>query len=160
VVTEEWRDIPGFAGYQASSLGRIRSRKKVLSQYVGGRGYLHVSTSPRVNGSFHRSVHVLVTLAFHGERPEGHQAAHGDDDKKNNRPGNLRWATPLENHADMVASGTHAKGEGHGMSKLTAADVLMIREVDGETHKALAGRFGVDVSTIRRVLNRRTWAWL
>ena len=158
VEPEEWRPIPGYSGYEASSLGRIRSRQKVLSQY--GKRYLHVSTSPRRNGSCHTSVHVLVALAFHGERPEGHQAAHRDDDKTNNRPGNLRWATPLENHADMVVSGTHAKGEGHGMSKLTAADVLMIREVDGETRKALAERFGVDVSTIRRVLNRRTWSWL
>jgi hypothetical protein len=43
------------------------------------------------------------------------------------------------------------------MSKLTAADVLMIREVVGETVNALAARFGVHRCTIRRVLARQTW---
>src|SRR5690606_32966695 len=49
-------------------------------------------------------VHTLVALAFHGEPPgpigsgwDDWQVEHIDDDKQNNRPGNLEWVTRDEN---------------------------------------------------------------
>ncbi|WP_208609489.1 HNH endonuclease signature motif containing protein [Streptomyces atriruber] len=53
------------------------------------------------------SAHFLVCVAFHGPRPTAsHQVAHGDGDPTNNRPCNLRWATPAENSAGAVRHGT------------------------------------------------------
>lgn len=43
-------------------------------------------------------VHRVVATAFHGESPsEGHVVDHIDTNRRNNRPGNLRWVTRLEN---------------------------------------------------------------
>jgi hypothetical protein len=89
VGTEAWRDIPGFPGYQASSLGRVRSPRKVLSQYRSNKGYFLVTIDG--TGNHNRAVHVLVARAFHGEPPEGSEVAHDDGDKDNNRPGNVLY---------------------------------------------------------------------
>ena len=43
-------------------------------------------------------VHRIVATAFHGEAPtKEHVVDHIDTNKRNNRPGNLRWVTRLEN---------------------------------------------------------------
>ena len=43
-------------------------------------------------------IHHIVALAFHGEPPTSkHIVYHIDENKKNNRPDNLRWVTRLEN---------------------------------------------------------------
>ncbi|MBW8683461.1 HNH endonuclease signature motif containing protein [Chitinophaga rhizophila] len=39
----------------------------------------------------------IVATAFHGEPAKGMVADHIDTNRKNNRPGNLRWVTRLEN---------------------------------------------------------------
>lgn len=43
-------------------------------------------------------VHSIVATAFHGEAPSNqHVVDHIDTNRRNNRPGNLRWITKLEN---------------------------------------------------------------
>lgn len=43
-------------------------------------------------------IHRIVATAFHGEPPtKEHVVDHIDTNKQNNRPGNLRWVTRLEN---------------------------------------------------------------
>ena len=106
-----WRSIPGFSAYEASEDGRIwstlnlgremRTFKNPQTGYwtVGLRG-----DSGRVT----KSVHVLVAMAFHGDRrARGVEVRHLDDDKDNNHASNLAWGTSGENKQDMIASGTH-----------------------------------------------------
>jgi hypothetical protein len=50
-------------------------------------------------------VHHLILLAFVGPRPEGCVTRHLDDDKANNRLGNLCYGTSTENNYDMVRNG-------------------------------------------------------
>lgn len=112
---EEWRDVPGFDGYQVSDFGRVRSVRrfgykmlrpgnvpKWKSVKVGWRphplrakGYLAVT----INGR-RMLVHILVLLAFRGPRPPGYQGCHRDDDGHNNKLENLRWDTPESNVED------------------------------------------------------------
>lgn len=96
---EIWKPIPGST-YEASSLGRIRSpRGYVLKPYNHVLGYLLVGVN--IDGvAKTRTVHSIVALAFHGPRPAGLDIAHGDNDKQNNRPENLRYATRVENMRD------------------------------------------------------------
>jgi len=61
-----------------------------------------------------------------------------------------------DNHADMVAKGRQARGDG----KLSSDDVTMIRELHraGRRQAWLATAFGVSQPSISNVVNRRTWA--
>jgi hypothetical protein len=168
---EEWRPIPDHRGYEASNYGRVRStdryvwqggkagsryrkfwKGQILAQGIDGAGYPSVGTGKRV--------HVLVMLAFRGHPPDNTEIAHGDGNKLNPRLENLSYKTKSGNEMDKISHGTSNRGERHGMSKLTAEDVLIIRGVIGETQTALAKRFGVTEGCIRRILARKTWGWL
>src|SRR5689334_14096466 len=95
---EEWRDIPGYGDrYQASSLGRIRRKERVvmkrhrtgkmmhqrydefiLAPCRSGNGYLYVTL--HADGRPHnKAVHHLVLLSFKGPRPSGHIGCHWND---------------------------------------------------------------------------------
>lgn len=164
--SEEWRDIPGWDGYQASSLGRIRSldRKRVQWMRDGsmqpvlypGRirkqsqcpqtGYMKVGLSNLQSGKRRTfCAHQLVCLAFHGERPARHDTAHENGNRSDNRASNLRWATRQENRLDSVQHGTINRGERNGQARLSDADVMEMRRLrhSGVTARELATRYGV-----------------
>lgn len=173
---EIWKDIPGFEGwYQASSLGRVRSLDRTfpvvgrwgpMTRLVSGRiitphqapqGYLNVRLCKQ---GYQRKagVHVLVCEAFHGLRPDDRrQVAHGDGDRANNRPENLRWATQRENEADKQAHGTIRRGEASPQAKLREADIPVIRQADGSNNE-IAARFGVSSSTIAEIRRGVSWS--
>jgi hypothetical protein len=99
---ERWRPIPGHKGYEASSLGRVRSVPRtlrdgraaggvVLAQQEDRDGYLTV----KIRGKRCR-VNILVQRAFAGEP----QVRHLDGDRENNRPENLAWGSGVENERD------------------------------------------------------------
>lgn len=105
---EVWRSIPGFSGYEASTLGRIRSIDRldtlgriafgrVFSLYVNSRGYVHARVKSDSRNSAHTvAVHFLVAIAFLGPRPPLHEIAHNDGNPGNNTPMNLRYSARME----------------------------------------------------------------
>ena len=173
-MSENWHPIAGWPGYEVSDLGRVRSWKwpakgrkwavdqsrapRILSQETRN-GYLTVLLSDASRGKRHESVHVLVLETFVGQRPEGHQGAHGDGYKSNCRLSNLRWSTPRENNADKIAHGTLLHGEGIGSSKLKRGQVdeIRSRRSAGEKSSRLAAEFGVHPNTIWHITSGRHW---
>lgn len=119
--SEEWRDAPGFEGrYSVSSLGRVRTEGRGRGRTPGRV----LKASPAVNG--YRVVtlwanntptmvyvHRLVCTAFNGPPPDTlrFNVLHGDGDRLNNLPGNLRWGTAAENVADTVRHGRMRNGQ-------------------------------------------------
>lgn len=96
--TEEWRVIPKYPPYEASSEGRIRNKKgRILSQTLvqsSYKAYYKVGVARNKKGHARKEfVHRLVCLAFHGEPPPGmNQVCHfPDGDTANNRADNLKW---------------------------------------------------------------------
>lgn len=171
---ETWRPVPECPEfYEVSNLGRVRRvaealaggaaggrRPYVLSPSTNPDGYLRVSLF--FNGrARYRSVHRLVALAFI-PRPKGKtQVNHKSGVKADNRVANLEWCSAKENvlHRFRVLGHQPLKGSRHGMAKLTADQVRAIRaaHAGGETYTALAGRYGVAVSAIHNIVNRRRW---
>jgi len=129
------RHIPGLPGYAASRDGRI------WSKYVRGdnRRTLGDKWNPLspatckggrqtlvLNGST-AYVHHLILITFVGPQPQGLEACHFDGDASNNSVENLRWDTHSGNELDKIRHGTHNRGERHGMSKLSNAEVVAIK---------------------------------
>ena len=171
-MTENWKNIPGFPGYKASSDGNIMGRKgQILNGCINNVTKYRVVCIMVGDKSKTITVHHLVCTAFHGLRPHGKQVAHTDGTRTNNAPENLRWATAKENHADAMEHGTHTsfliKGERHGHAKLTEDQVREIRSHPYELYKRgssilavsrkLATHYGVLPGTIKAVLTRKNW---
>jgi len=108
-----------------------------------------------------RQVHAsrAVLMIATGEDPPHMQACH-DPVACNNRwcvnRRHLYWGTPMDNSADMVKAGTLLVGEKTSWAKLTEDDVRAIRSSENSL-RILADRFGVSVSAVHAVRQRRTW---
>lgn len=110
------------------------------------------------------SAHRVVCERTNGAAPTSkHHAAHSCGKGMSGcvTPSHLRWATPSENNADKVSHGTSSRGEKNYLAKLTKADVLEIRRLEGSTPRsAIAKQFGVSEGHIQGLHTKRYWAWL
>lgn len=111
----QWKQIPGFPAYEASSCGNIRRRHasnfgiRVLKPMPGSRGYLKVTLYDERGRKTSVPVHRAVCLAWHGlPRPERNLACHDNGVKTDNRSENLYWGTPSDNTQDCLRHGTHS----------------------------------------------------
>jgi hypothetical protein len=117
----EWRDHPKYQGYQVSDDGQVRSvdrqvrnrwgrthlvRGRVLATFVRKGGYLGGNLSHEGRRT-NFEVHVMVTEAWHGSRPDGTHVRHLDGNKLNNKPSNVIWDTISANMLDKVSHGSH-----------------------------------------------------
>jgi hypothetical protein len=120
-MEEIWKPIPGYEmHYEASSHGRIRSKRRLVVDIKDGqkrrRIFKERILSPNISAKHGRHsvmlsvqgktkrilIARLVCLAFHGLPPDDKtNVLHYDDNGDNNVPSNLRWGTRKENAADM-----------------------------------------------------------
>jgi hypothetical protein len=113
-VSEQWRPVSGWVGYEVSDLGQVRSsrrgRVQVLRGGVDPRGYRNVTLFRGARSTKRQVwVHALVIEAFVGPRPEGMQVRHLNGDPTDNRLSNLAYGSPAENVADSFAHGTRGR---------------------------------------------------
>lgn len=110
---EEWRDIPGYVGYQASSEGRIKNSITgyVIKPYLrpDGRKQFHIALGARRRRK-KLMVYQAVALAFLGMPPPGKCEVNHKDGKlpTNDRPENLEWTNRSGNVAHAVAMGLNS----------------------------------------------------
>lgn len=168
-----WKPIPGVDGYEASSDGDIRSVPRVVERIMpGGRlirqplagrilapakcknGYLYVNARGRTY-----QVHRLVARAWLSGDGEGFDVAHENNDRHDNRPANLRWATRMENIADQVAHGTRLRGERQNGARLTETDVRAMRAMrsEGASWSKIGKAFKVATMTAKNAVVGATW---
>ena len=174
-MTEEWRRIDGFPGYEVSDLGRVRSFRprsgkgpapttpRILKMPPKDTGYPHVSMQGPDGRQRTRKVHRLVAVAFLPNPDSLPQVAHRNGNPLDNRAANLRWSTACDNMADTVTHGTKVFGERVGNSKLTEDDVMAIRGIyslGDVTQQEIAERYGVDRATISYIVNGHSWGHL
>lgn len=153
---ETWRPIRGYAGYEASSHGRVRSQaKEVLRTSINpdtGRECVTLWNrgKPRTE-----TVHRLVLMAHEPTSDPSLEVCHRNGDKTDNRLANLRWGTRSENQRDKVRHGSRG-----GPQRLTSDQVDEIRALrrNGVTQQAIADRFGISRSLVSLIDSGRAWA--
>jgi hypothetical protein len=145
-MIEEWREIPGYPNYMASSEGRIKSKErriwnrfafitrpeKVLTGHVHQEGYIRVKVN---NG--HKFLHILVGEAFCEPDVDRKFFNHKDGNKKNNAASNLERCTKSENSRHAVATGLWTKPDVCANSKLDPTQVKTIKSLLIDRHKKL-----------------------
>lgn len=120
----------------------------------------------------HRMAKILSTSCL---LPNRYCACHHCDNPSCCNPAHIFVGTYKDNSVDAVnkkrvAHGDNhysrrcpekaAKGEKHGMAKLSAADVSQIRSADVSRHgskKDLAEKYGISRTQIAAIIKRRTW---
>lgn len=157
----EWRPIPGWPGYKASSNGQIASYRRKLPRVmrqVSQRGYpvVMLCADGRRLG---RQVGIWVLEAFVGPCPDGLECSHRDGNPWNNAVENLVWETHAKNMARRLGHGTAPRGSANANAKLTGRDVALIRRMrELEIPPFLiATVFEVDPSTISDIDRGKTW---
>lgn len=95
---EIWKPAFGYEGiYEVSSLGRVKSKKRILKQGVNHKGYPYINLQDK-NGIWKQyETHRIIALTFIPNPQNKLQVDHIDGDKTNNKAINLRWTTPKEN---------------------------------------------------------------
>lgn len=162
-MTEVWKPIPGYEGYEVSDKGRVRSNKfgewRVLKPRLKKRGYYNICLR-RDGKSKNFDIHYLVLLAFVGPRPEGMFVCHLDHNPAHNCLSNLEYNTPSENNFQSIRT----NGPEHGLNgnhnrRLTAEQVQTIRNSELSNAK-LAAELGVNAETVRLARIRKTYQWV
>lgn len=167
-MTEEWRPIPGWDGYEASNLGRVRSLlntrgrpldvPKMLAQSVrhepgkAPRPYVQLWRNGRRS---RQQTACYVLMAFVGPREPGMEASHIDGDPMNNDIDNLVWETHQRNMARKLEHGTVLRGDLHQNTKLSERDVHLAKRMleRGISGSVIAAVFEVSHPTIIKVRN-------
>lgn len=110
-VVEEFRDIPGFEGYQVSNLGRVKSFKNkkevILSNSKNCKGYYKIILRKN-NKNYYKGIHQLIAIAFLNHIPNGNKLVvdHKNNIKTDNRLENLQIITNRENSSKDVKNKT------------------------------------------------------
>lgn len=121
-----------------------------FAKFPDGRAHMRAGKPARI----------MCELA-HGPAPSPlHEAAHscGRGHEACVNPRHLRWATKVENSADMIGHGTLIHGAAHYAAKLTTADVANIRSLEGQMlQREIAALYGVKITCINKILRGRAW---
>ena len=106
---EDWKTIPDYPAYEASTTGRIRNLDKmnVLNPF-DHCGYLTVGLM-RDGVNCQCRVHIMIASTFITKDEGRIWVNHKDGNKHNNKADNLEWVTPAENTQHAVATGLRSE---------------------------------------------------
>ena len=174
-MTELWRSVVGFALYEVSSEGTIRSLENKQTYWRMGQLVERVRkgtvltpgetakapfykrvTLVKDGKNYYRSVHRLVCEAFKGPAPKGYECCHLNDIAHDNRADNLVWGTPRENYEMGIANGKQPK------NKLTKEAVEQIRadRKAGVSALEIASKYSISKYHVWHIASHKAWAWV
>jgi len=164
-MSEIWKDINGFPGYQVSNQGRIRTLDRYVWNKSNGsnsllKGMIHkLDTTGKeyaqigvwVDGKCKKYlVHRLVAEYFVHNPDNLPEVNHEDRNKLNNNDWNLRWVTRLGNMQHLKSTGGYKNfpnGSNKSNSILTDEAVRHIRRKELRNIE-YCKMYGVKPSTI------------
>lgn len=121
-------------------------------------GYVHINLS--ANGEKHQvRAHRVIYMAAYGHIPDGMAVDHINNDKSDNRIGNLQLMTAKENSAKAARDGRYPTGEMNGRSKLTVEmrTRLLYDHQHGLSYRQLAQKYGVSKSRVGQIVHEDDW---
>ncbi len=159
-VLEKWADINGSNGYQVSTLGQVRSKRKILKVIVN-KGY-HTSAIYYGRKRKFVKIHRLVANAFISNPKSLQYVNHKDGVKSNNNVSNLEWTDHYSNMRHAYINGLiNNSGIRCHFAKLNDEAVILIRQLleDGLTPKSISHLIGggITLTTIYSIKNGHTW---
>jgi hypothetical protein len=161
-VSEKWVAVVGYEGkYMVSDLGRVMSLRtgRIFKPQPIALGNYHGVRLSKDGRTVNKRVADLVMAAFVGPKDAGIEVNHKNGVHTDNSLVNLEYVTKRQQEDHAVANALHAWGERHGMAKLTADIVRLIR-LSSESNVALAARYGVQDGTILAARTGKTWKHL
>lgn len=116
-------------------------------------GYGHINSGPKPNRRLIAS-RVSYELA-NGPIPPGAHVLHSCDNPPCVNPAHLFLGDPKDNSDDKVKKGRHARGETHGGSRLTDADIAAIRALRdaGHTGRYIANLMSISEGWVSMIIN-------
>lgn len=123
IYVEEWKDIPGYEEYQASTFGRVKSfkanRVMILKQADHRRGYLVVALR-RAGVARSVKVHRLIGFTFiDGHNDSMNEINHINLNKKDNFYKNLEWSNRSLNMIHCIKHGAQRRdNENNGRARI------------------------------------------
>lgn len=108
----------------------------------------------------HVLAHRFVLAITSGSVPSFLAVCHHCDNPSCVNPDHLFVGTKADNSRDMVEKGRSSAGQDRPLAKLTEDEVKAIRAryEAGETQRAIAFEFGVNQSTVSRLVRHVRWA--
>lgn len=171
-MNEEWKqDIYTNGKYSVSSFGRVKNANsgRIMKATISKKGYVRLSVMLPCGGRITAQVHRMVALAFIPNPLNLPQVNHIDGNKQNNKIDNLEWISNLENMRHAWKTGLRNKekislslprGEDSGLSKVSNKQAEEIRKsyyLNTVPQAKLALIYGVNQSTISRIINKKTY---
>lgn len=157
---EIWKDTAHSALHEVSSSGQVRNKKTMRILKPAGRtGYVFVQLKNRGKSW---NIHRLVAEAFLPNQSNLPFVNHKNGIKSDNRIENLEWVTASQNKKHSVEVLGMGRGEHHGMSRFTDADVLDMRRLWGEgvESKVIAMSHETSVAQIHAICKGKIWRHL
>lgn len=161
---EIWKTLPGVAGVEVSTFGRVRTLDKmvwngkvtylkkgrVLKQHKNNRGYLLVRI-PIDEKRATKTVHRLVAKAFIKNTDNLPEVNHKDCDRTNNNVDNLEWCTHQENVAYRDKLG-HTARNNAPKSPVYAIDLVTLEVSRYQSQSEASRKLGVFQQSISKVI--------
>ena len=148
-----------ICGYKVLEDGTVLNKNGTVKKWSGnGRGYL----ISRIN-FFGRWItiaqHTMVTRAFLGDRPDGWELNHKDNNKHNNALSNLEYLSKEDNRLQMYADGRNAKGTNNANCKYTEEQIAYVCCMlqGGFSYNIITNDTGVSKDTIGKIKRKQQW---
>lgn len=164
IITIDGEEVRKYKNILVDRHGYIystRTFEKRKPQLVAGYHYTTTGMDAGTRKTRHERVHRIVASLYIPNPDDKLYVNHINGNKLDNRVLNLEWCTMSENHRHAFKTGIRSavRGSKAGGSKLKESDIPEIfkMRINLFEMKDIAKKFGIGISCVSAILNRRTW---